>query len=83
MDVESIERFERANIALVERRAREKSSANELAEAWKASERAFRERSRRRIRAAWYAYHADLADSLRERADEHDARAVALLEEKS
>ena len=69
MGVERAERAESDIDALIDRRSQQRAQANELAEAWKASERAFHERSRRRLRAAWYAYHADLADSLRERAD--------------
>jgi hypothetical protein len=55
--------------------------SNELSKVWKASERYYRERRRRELRAAWYAYFANLADILRQRADECDEQAMALLEE--
>lgn len=46
------------------------------------SVRRYRERRRREIRAAWYCYFCRLADSLRSRAAEYDAKAEALLEDR-
>lgn len=48
---------------------------------WRESERRFRERQRREVRALWYAYFCRIADSLRSRAEEYDRRAERLLEE--
>lgn len=50
---------------------------------WQESVRRHRERERRRVRALWYVYFADLADSLRSRAAEYDQRAESLLEEEA
>jgi len=81
VDVERVEHIEADINALIDRRSHQKTEANELAEMWRASERSYRERHRRQIRAAWYGYFADLADTLRQRADEYDEKAIALLEE--
>lgn len=67
--------------ALIERRATARDNANELEAMYAASARRHREKRRRANRALWYRYFADLADSLRARADEYDHRASALLEE--
>lgn len=48
---------------------------------WRESVRRHRERERRRVRALWYAYFANIAESLRHRAAEYDRRAEALMEE--
>ena len=67
--------------ALIERRARERSSADELEEMYRASVRRHRERERKAIRAEWFAYFSNLASSLRRSADEFERRAESLLEE--
>ncbi len=43
--------------------------------------RRYNARRRKEIRAQWYCYFSRLADSLRSRAAEYDARAEALMEE--
>ncbi len=67
--------------ALIERRAREKSNANELEEMYRESARRHRERLRRANAALWYEFHMRLADSHAGIAREHEAKALALLEE--
>jgi hypothetical protein len=66
--------------SLVHKRAG-REQANAAADLWKGSISRYHERKRRRARAAWYAFHLDLADSLRRSADEHEAKAWTLLEE--
>ncbi len=65
--------------ALIERRARERSKANELAELWRASERRHQEKLRRQHRVEWICYWSALADSLRQSADAFERKALALL----
>ena len=67
--------------ALIERRARERSSADELEEMYRASVRRHRERKRKAIRAEWFCYFSNLADSLRASAEHYDRKAEALLED--
>lgn len=67
--------------ALIERRAREKSNANELEEMYAESVRRDQERRRREHAAQWYAYEMNLAENHRQLSEEHEARALALLEE--
>ncbi len=67
--------------ALIERRVREKSNANELQEMYAESTRRDRERRRRENAAQWYEYEMLLAENHRQLSEEHEARALALLEE--
>ena len=67
--------------ALIERRVREKSNANELEEMYAESARRHRERIRREHAALWYEYEMCLAQNHRQLSEEHEARALALLEE--
>ncbi len=64
---------------LIERRAQERSKANELAELWRASERRHQEKVRRANAALWYSHFSALADSLRASAEEFERRAQELL----
>ncbi len=66
---------------LIERRAQERSKANELAAAWEASARRHREKLRRQRRAEWICYWSALADSLRQSAAEFERKAEMLLED--
>ncbi len=66
--------------ALIERRSRERSKANELAELWRASERRHQEKLRRQHRAEWFCYFSALADSLRQSAAEFERKAAKLIE---
>jgi hypothetical protein len=66
---------------LIERRASERSKANEIEDMWRASERKHREKIRRENRARWFAFYSRLAESLRARAEEYEHRAESLCEE--
>lgn len=68
---------------LIERRASQKGSANALEEMWRESERKHRARRRRENAALWYEYEMLLAENHRQLSEEHEARALALLEEGS
>ncbi len=48
--------------ALIERRWGERAKVNELAEMWRASERAHREKLRRKRRAEWYAHELHMSE---------------------
>ncbi len=48
---------------------------------WRASERRERERRRRRNAALWYEFHMRLCEAHAAISREHEARALALLEE--
>ena len=65
---------------LVEKRAGARSSADEAADAWKASEIRHDAKLRERNRQAWQDYFLRLAASLRASADLYDRRAEALRE---
>ncbi len=56
------------------------NAANELEEMWKESERRHRERIRRKHAALWYEFEMCLAENHRQLAQEHESRALALLE---
>lgn len=66
--------------ALIERRVREKSNANELQEMYEESARRHRERIRREHVALWYEYEMLLAENHRQLSEEHEARARLLRE---
>lgn len=66
---------------LIERRAQERSNANEIAQMWAESVVRDREKRRRENRAAWYSYHLMLAENHRLLFEEHEAKALALLED--
>jgi hypothetical protein len=59
----------------------DREKANQLEEFWRESERKHREKIRRHNGAQWYGYHLTLADNHRALADEHEAKALALLED--
>ena len=67
--------------ALAERRARQA----DVGDLWAASVKRDRERRRRALRAAWYAYHVDQAERLRRTmtalVERHEAEALKLIEE--
>jgi hypothetical protein len=66
---------------LIEKRAGERSAANELQAMYEASARRHRERKQRENGAAWFAHFSALASSLRSSAEEYERRAERLLEE--
>ena len=83
-DVEAGEAVEKELDAFVERRSRDakKVGQDEALEAmWRAGERRERERRRRENRALWYEFHTRLAESHAAISREHEARALALLED--
>ena len=65
---------------LIERRSRQRDEANRTEEAWRESERKYRERQRRQIRAQWYAHEMNLSEMHAQLAAEHEAKALKLLE---
>lgn len=67
--------------ALIERRATQRENANALEEMYAESTRRHRERIRREHAAQWYEYEMLLAENHRQLSEEHEARALALLEE--
>lgn len=70
--------------AFIERRARDarKTGQDEaLEEMWRASERREGERRRRRNAALWYEFHMRLCEAHAAISREHEARALALLED--
>ncbi len=71
--------------ALIERRTRDARKAGQggeaLEEMWRASECRERERRRRRNAALWYEFHMRLCEAHAAISREHEARALALLEE--
>ena len=69
--------------ALIERRAGERSEANAAEMAWKESVRKHHAKLRRQRRGEWFCYWSALADSLRKSADEFEAKAQALLEDRN
>ncbi len=72
--------IERRTRAVPEDRAGQEH-ANALEELWRRSEARHRERLRRENGAAWYEFHMRLADNHAGIAREHEAKALALLEE--
>ncbi len=67
--------------ALTERGARGRDKANELAEMWRSSERAHRERQHRENRALWFEFFSRMSESHRELSEDYAARAEALCAE--
>jgi hypothetical protein len=67
--------------ALIERRASQRDRVDELVEIWARSERAHRDRLRREYAAAWYAHEVHMQELHTQLAQEHAAKAAALLEE--
>jgi hypothetical protein len=66
---------------LIERRSRQSGEQRPEEVMYAESVRRYNARRRKEIRAQWYCYFSRLADSLRSRAAEYDARAEALMEE--
>ena len=66
---------------LIDRRARERSKANELEDLWRESVRKHRERRRRENRALWYAHFCGMAESHARLAADYERRAEALCED--
>lgn len=64
--------------ALIERRARERSKADEAEELWKQSVRAYYERRRRKIRAEWFAFFSTMAANHARIARDYERRAEEL-----
>ena len=52
-----------------------------LEEMWATSERRDREHRRRETRALWYAFHMRLSEARARISEEHEAKALALLED--
>ena len=65
---------------LIERQSDSNPDPDTLKPYYAVSVRVYHARRRQRNRALWCAYFANLADSLRARAEEYDRRAEALLE---
>ena len=65
--------------ALIERRSRKRTKADELTAMWRASERAHREGFQRKHRAEWYAHHEHMQELHAALAAEHRIKAEALL----
>lgn len=77
-DVEAIERVESELDRIVDKRAREAEEQSRVEEAWKASERAHRQRRRQENRQAWIAFHRGLARSHAALSESHEERATRL-----
>jgi len=67
--------------ALIERRAGERTNADELEQMYRESVRRHREKLRQANRAAWYSFYMGLARNHTEIAARNEAKAAALLEE--
>lgn len=66
---------------LIEKRAREKSTANELAAMYAESARRHRERIRQEHAAQWYGFHSHMQELHASLSEEHRVKAEQLLEE--
>ncbi len=66
--------------ALIARRSRERSKANELAAMWEASARRHQEKLRRANAALWYAFYLGLAEAHAKIAAGFEEKAQALLD---
>ncbi len=66
---------------LIDRRARERSKANELEDLWRESVSKHHERTRRENRAQWYAHFCGMAESHVRLAEDYERRAKELCEE--
>lgn len=66
--------------ALIERRARGRDKANELAALWKESERKHRERRREELREEWRAFYLHTSELHARLSEENATKAAALLE---
>jgi hypothetical protein len=83
LDLGKLEAAEQSIDAFINKRARERSEANEIEAMYAASVRRHREERQREHAAAWHAYHVGQAERLERTAAElaavHRARAAALL----
>lgn len=79
MEAERVEQIEAELDRVIERRAREARDANVSEELWKSSARVRNEKRRRELSAEWYAHHVALSGVHRRLAEEHEAKALALL----
>lgn len=66
--------------AFINRRARENTEQHHVEAVWAESERRHTEKVRKENRAAWYAYHMRMAEWHARMSEEHQAKALALLE---
>ena len=82
MDIAHGELVETELSRLIEKRSSREMDPDEQEELWKASVRRYNARRREENRLAWCDYFGRLAACLRERAEEYDHRAKALLEDR-
>lgn len=80
MDAARTEAIESELDRLIEKRAAEARDANRVEELWKESARIHERKRRRTNGAAWYEHHMTLSDVHRRLAEEHEAKALSLLE---
>jgi hypothetical protein len=79
VDIAQGEHAEAELTRMIERRSQQKDP-DEESELWRKSVRQYNTRRREENRLAWCEYFERLAGSLRTRAEEHDQRAQALME---
>ena len=82
-DTAAIARAETEIDAFIQRRVRERSKVNGLAEVELREERAYRAKKQKAIRAEWYEHFRRMADSHRELAEDYERRAARLGESAS
>ncbi len=80
MDAERTEAVESELDRIIERRAGEARDANRVEELWRESARAHSERRREELGAAWYDHHLRMREVHARLAEEHEARALRLLD---
>lgn len=81
LDPVRAERAEAEIDKFINSRSKAKEEANAVEALWRASERAHAAKRREENRTAWVGYYERLAHGCRERAEEYEAKADALLDQ--
>ena len=80
MDAAKAEAVESELDRIIERRAREERDSAPVEEAWRDSTRRHSEQRREELGAAWRAHHLRMREVHARLAEEHEARALRLLD---
>ncbi len=80
MEAAKTEALEAEIDRIIEKRAAEKRDEGAVEELWKDSTRLHNERRRKENGAAWYAHHLRMHEVHARLAEEHEAKALSLLE---
>ncbi len=79
LDHAAVEQAEKSLDEFINSRSKQREEANAVEALWRTSERVHAAKRREENKTLWFTYYSQLAHSCRQRAEEYEARAEALL----